>query len=500
MPTAVAAPGHDLFERVLPGVGGIRWPPLPGPNAAAMLALQDQLARTQYLAPEALARAQFRQLAALLDHARRHSPFWEHRLAGLDLAPDTLPAGFAALPTLSRAEVQKHGDALHSRAVPPGHGALVQSATSGSTGRPIRALGTQLDQFWWAALLLREHLWHRRDLDGTLGAIRTNVDSGRRDGWGPATDGMFRTGPSVLLNAACDVERQVDWLLAEDPHYLNCHPSNLQALARACLERGVRPRRLREARSFGEMLPDGLRELIRTAWGVRLVDCYSAQELGYIALQCPEADHYHVQAEHLLVEVLDDGNRPVPPGGIGRVVVTALHGYAMPLVRYELRDYAEVGAPCACGRGLPVLARILGRARNMLHLPDGSSHWPSFPSSLWLAVPAVRQFQIVQVTRQRITLRLAADRPLTADEIACITGRLDERLRHRFTYAVEYVEPFAGGGKFEDFISLVDAAETAGAETAGAETAGAEAAGAQAAGRTTGDAATDSTGPRTHTT
>jgi phenylacetate-CoA ligase len=52
-------------------------------------------------------------------------------------------------------------------------------------------------------------------------------------------------------------------------------------------------------------------------------------------------------------------------------VVTPLHNFAMPLIRYAIGDYAEAGPPCACGRGLPVLARILGRARNLLTLPHG---------------------------------------------------------------------------------------------------------------------------------
>ena len=81
---------------------------------------------------------------------------------------------------------------------------------------------------------------------------------------------------------------------------------------------------------------------------------YSCEEAGYIALQCPQAEHYHCQSESVLVEVLDDEGRPCTPGQVGKVVLTALHNFAMPLIRYENQDYAEVGPPCACGRGLPV--------------------------------------------------------------------------------------------------------------------------------------------------
>jgi phenylacetate-coenzyme A ligase PaaK-like adenylate-forming protein len=61
------------------------------------------------------------------------------------------------------------------------------------------------------------------------------------------------------------------------------------------------------------------------------------------------------------VEVLDEEGRPCAPGETGRVVATSLNNFAMPLIRYETGDTAEVGAPCPCGRGLPVLTRIMGR-------------------------------------------------------------------------------------------------------------------------------------------
>jgi phenylacetate-CoA ligase len=63
----------------------------------------------------------------------------------------------------------------------------------------------------------------------------------------------------------------------------------------------------------------------------------------------------------IYAEILDDADRPCAPGEVGRVVVSTLHNYAMPLFRYDLGDLAEVGPPCECGRTLPVLNRIVGR-------------------------------------------------------------------------------------------------------------------------------------------
>jgi phenylacetate-CoA ligase len=99
--------------------------------------------------------------------------------------------------------------------------------------------------------------------------------------------------------------------------------------------------------------------MVEEAWGVPVIFIYSRAEIGVMALQCPQNDHLHVQSENVRLEVLDDDNMPCQPGETGRVVVTPLHNYQTPLVRYEIGDYAEVGEACSCGRGLPVLIRIL---------------------------------------------------------------------------------------------------------------------------------------------
>src|SRR3546814_10844500 len=117
------------------------------------------------------------------------------------------------------------------------------------------------------------------------------------------------------------------------------------------LERGIAFPRLREVRTLSELLPPETRRLCRDVWGLKIADLYSTQEAGYLALQCPEHEHYHVQSEAVLLEVLDEEDRPCRPGEVGRVVVTPLTNFAMPMIRYAVGDLDEVGAPCPCGRG-----------------------------------------------------------------------------------------------------------------------------------------------------
>jgi phenylacetate-CoA ligase len=188
-----------------------------------------------------------------------------------------------------------------------------------------------------------------------------------------------------------------------------------------------------------------------------VVDLYSANEVGYLALQCPEHGRYHEQAESLLLEVLDEAGRPCGPGSTGRVVVTALWNYAMPLIRYEIGDYAEVAGPCPCGRGLPALGRILGRTRNMIALPTGERIWPSLGVASMRSLAPILQCQIVQHALDRLEARLVVERPLTPAEEGRIRANLLKKLPCPMGIELSYPERIERGPtwKFEEVRSLL---------------------------------------------
>jgi len=210
-------------------------------------------------------------------------------------------------------------------------------------------------------------------------------------------------------------------------------------------------------RTIAESLPADLRERAQVVWGVPVVDAYSSSELGYIALQCPRHPHYHVQAENLLVEILDDRGQPAFPGEAGRVVATTLHNFATPLIRYWSGDYAMAGAACPCGRGLPVLERVMGRVRNMLRLPDGTRRWPSFLSKYWAGVGPIRQVQLVQHAVDHLEVRAVIDRDFTADETATLQAVFAKTLQFPYRIEVSRVARIerGAGNKYEEFLCLI---------------------------------------------
>ena len=440
-----------LTDALTSNVPGIHWPAVAGARDAAVLALLFQMERTQWLSAEALREKQERQLDALLNHVRRHCPFYRERL------PNDL-ARWHEFPLLTRADLQTQADGIRANTYPRAHGKTFDIATGGSTAEPVTVRRTALTQLFWQATTLRDHLWHRRDLSATMAIIRqfpALVDETRPGRWG----GVLRSGPAWHLPISTDVEAQLRWLQTIDPDILLTYPANLDALLTYMQHEGVTLPHLQEVRTISGTVTAALRERCRQVLGVPLTDLYSAQEVGVIALQCPDSGLLHVQSEHVLVEVLDEQGQPCREGEIGQVVVTDLHNFAMPLIRYALRDWAEVGPSCSCGRGLPTLRRVMGRTRNMAVSPQGKAFWPVLETQRMLeAIPHLRQYQFEQTAIDAITVLLVCTPAPTVEQLLRLQTVLEQALGHAYRWTWRFQEipiPSGASGKFEEFVSLI---------------------------------------------
>ena len=445
----------------------LNWPALPGHRGCAILAILHQLEQTQWWTEKQLLEHQFEQLDRLVNHAVATVPFYRQRDLGRHWKSRAEPwlERWRKIPLLTRKDVQEHQPQLTSQDIPESHGEVTEMFTSGSTGRPLRSLRTQLFELFWAAFTVRDHLWQRRELSGKLAVIRESAkgkapypEGTRSDTWGWSSGAVFRTGPCVSLNVMTSTQQQAKWLSEQDPDYLLTHPSVADRLARYCLEHGVRLPRLRQIMTISEILRPATREACLAAWNVPIRDAYTAREVGYVALQCPEHEVYHIQSESALVELLDDSGAPCDPGDIGRVVVTPLHNFAMPLIRYDIGDRAEAGAPCACGRGLPVVKRILGREQNMLVMPNGEECWPLLSAEdlrQLMSIAPIRRYQLVQKNPSSLELKVETEKPLDARQIdglkAWVGKKFDPALEVSVS-RVESLDPDASG-KFFDVIS-----------------------------------------------
>lgn len=450
-------------------ISGLTWPSIPSAADAMLLALQFQLEQSQWWTLEQIQHHQLMQAKSLLVHAVTTVPHYKQTIpqSMMESIDDLDWTLWQSIPILERKDVQEYSQNLISKVIPQSHQPVGIGMTSGSTGRPISLMRTKITSMMWDAFTLRSHLWYERNLSQKRAAIRyfeTGVAiaplGAKQLGWGSASDMFLPHGEVVALNVSTSIPEQVQWLLKEQPAYLVSYPSNLTAIAERFIKEGIALPNLKELATIGELLSVEQRNVCREAFGLEIIDTYSAEEVGYIAMQCPFNQHLHVQPENVLVEVIDADGNPCKPGEIGRVIITTLHNFAKPLIRYAIGDYAEVGEPCECGRGLPVLTKVMGRTRNMFVKPDGSYFWPSFPKiapEFYAQMPKVRQYQYVQKAVDWIEIRIA----VSARYSEVIEQAFVEALRREFMYPYRvtflYLDEIAHSKyqKYEEFLSEI---------------------------------------------
>jgi phenylacetate-CoA ligase len=439
---------------------GIRWPAISRMFPATIEALARKLEDTQWLTTAEIEAHQHAQLCTLAGHFAEKLPGFRAMLEQAGVPANELSSRDALrkLPLLSRRGLQQL-QGVATEGLPPGHEPVQTVQTSGSTGEPVVVRKTILNSLMWRALTLRELFWHQPRFDRRYSIIRaTNGSYQIAQDWGPPMSHLFATGPAQMIPITADIAQQVKWLREFRPHILLVYPNVLDAIEQMCRRDGVELPGLEMIFSVSETLSPRIREAAARTFGARISDNYSSQELGVIAMQCPDSGLYHTMDESVIVEVIGDDGHVCKPGEIGRVVITDLQNYATPLFRYDIGDYAEASVPCSCGRGLHTLKRVVGRERNLILMPDGTRHWPLVGFAKFREVAPVVQYQMVQDRRDSIEMRLVTERAPTAEEEEALRKVVREALGYPFEIRFSYFRstiPRGPNGKFDEFVCLV---------------------------------------------
>jgi phenylacetate-CoA ligase len=342
----------------------------------------DMLMESQYWPPDRLRDYQRSQLAQLLRHAKAQVPFYEHRLdAVLKPNGDVDWDRWNDIPILTRDDLQTHHDAMQARDLPAGHGPVSSLKSSGSTGVPIETSHTSIEGLASLASVSRADHWFGVDtgksylkLSGEDPGFAAWPDGAVLGRWG--TPWAAGTGLMYQLNNLTAPEDAADFLAAGRYAYVSAMPSRFEPIARVLEARGQHVP-LDTIFTRGEGVTAAQRQLFGDVFGARLAELYAAEEAFKLGTTCPDhGPSYHVNAELGLVEIVDATGRQVAPGQQGNVVVTPFYNTAQPLIRYALGDLAVAGAPCSCGRGLPVIEKIVGRTYHLFRRPDGGRFVP----------------------------------------------------------------------------------------------------------------------------
>ncbi len=446
---------------------GNHWPVLVDPRLGQVWSSYLTLDRTQWLPREQLEEFQLLQLGDLVRHAATHVPYYRRTFAEAGVSPDRIRSleDFRQIPFLSRLAITDLGSDLHATELPPGISDSGTSTSSGTSGVPIAVRQTTRDQTWWIAHYLRDLEWAGIDPGGTFATFRPmkgktpEEELGYANGtsiphWMPVLSPILDTGPAHVMDLRQDLGKQLDWLRRVNPDYLLGYPSHLAILAERVTPL-TRPGRLRAIQAIAEALSPEVKSRLEAAFGVRVIDLYSCTEAGYLASPCPQGHGMHVHAENVLLEVLDEAGKPCRPGELGRVVITCLHNYRMPFLRYDILDGAVLGAErCPCGRGLPLLTRVDGKLRPWFRLPSGERKSSTTLSVAFQKIPGLVQFQVIQRATGRFETRIVPGKEWSEKSLGKVREIVASFVEAEGWWEIEVVPeiPRTGGGKVRDFV------------------------------------------------
>ena len=180
---------------------------------------------------------------------------------------------------------------------------------------------------------------------------------------------------------------------------------------------------------------EGISEVQRALFRDHLADdvfaSYGSREFMLIGMECGRHNGYHLSADNLFVEVVDADGAPLPPGELGRILITDLRNHANPFIRYEIGDLGRLAPPaepCPCGLPFPRLLRVEGRSQEFIELPGGQRLTALFIPHLMKEFEWVQGYQVVQKSADRITIRLITAAAIEEERVLPLREKLLERV------------------------------------------------------------------------
>ncbi len=423
------------FEAFLHGLGGV----CGAPPASAAENIDYQNRRLRWVVASAYERV----------------PYYRRLFDEAGITPDDIRTveDLGGIPLTSRADIQSQGPAaVCARGVQPA--TLRARRTSGSSGAPLT-----IRRHWSEDKLLDLHrrLTRARMLGGGLRPRSASIELDPPDpAWVRRVVFHRLLRRHLHLHWRLPYQEIVRQLAAFRPRVIGGMPSLLcgfaDQLTPADRER-IRPAFLY---AFSEMMTPGMREHVEEAFGAPVRQSYGSHELDMIAAECPQGGLYHVCERSVIVEVLRDG-RPVGPGEEGELVATALHAFAMPLLRYRQADLVVRGPDvCRCGAPGRTIEQVSGRLIDIFRFPNGETAHPfTFGRGIRDSALNARRFQVVQVEPALVRIRvIARGRPPEA-ELDATARRIEHQIQGSARVRIELVDDIARGprAKFPLYVS-----------------------------------------------
>jgi phenylacetate-CoA ligase len=324
-----------------------------------------ELQCTQFLSPDRLREWQLALLKATLVHAGRTIPYYQRTFRSIGFMPESVKCSeeLAKIPFLTKTDLRDYWAELTD---PTYRGALSSKTTGGSTGQAVTVIKDRMATAYARGAMWRNYGWwgiEIGDRQGRLWGIPITAKQRRRYQLIDYLSNRVRLSSFDFSDH--ELGDYYERLSRFRPRFLYGYASMIHEFA-AFVERSNLRFSVPIVVPTSEVLYPHQRELIQRVLKCQVANEYGCGEVGPIAFECPNGGT-HLMADNLFIEVLRQDGAPAGPGEMGQVIITELHSRAMPLIRYQIMDSVVMGeSPCACGRGLPVIQQIIGRAYDYL--------------------------------------------------------------------------------------------------------------------------------------
>jgi phenylacetate-CoA ligase len=403
------------------------------------------------------------RLISLLRHAWEQTDYYRHILtdAGVVRKGEVYLENFAELPFLTKDIIRREGTRLKAKMLPKGRQAY-QNKSGGSTGQPVEFFQ---DSYYWnmniASKLYRFEIFGKK-----LGEPEMKIWGSERDLF-EGTIGLRERFQNFLYNRAFEqcfhlpehrIRNIVENINRDRPKILWAYRDGMDVIADYVNSRGSRVHRPAASFCAGGTLYPHIVEAIERAFQAPVINFYGSREMGDIACQCKEKGGLHIAAYAQKVEVIDEVDRPIMEKN-GELVITSLHNYAMPFIRYRIGDHGKLAvATCPCGRGFPLLESVSGRTIEMLINANGDPVDPMYFIHLIGVVynPGyLKRFQIIQEDYARIVVKIILEPGVKHDVAKPALEQIVEKIRlvmgNQCVVLFEFVDsiPLTASGKHQ---------------------------------------------------
>lgn len=417
-----------------------------------------ELERTQWMPKDELKQMQEGRLQALIAHAYQNVPYYQRIFQERELTPGDIKTvdDLAKLPILTREDVKGNLKDLIDKNYDKGK--TKRNSTGGTTGEPLRILKPKEQGWSWGAFY-RGLSWHGcKPGDKRADILGASFD---RSLVHKLVSRIGRYMQRIIFLSAFDLSGKemecfVSKLRKFQPKIIIAYSSAVYILAKYINQLGVQDIKPKAVFTSAEKLYDHQRQTIKEAFGCDVFEYYGGGEVYSIAYECPEHQGYHISAENVILETIKDDGQPSHFGEMGRIIVTDLHNYVMPFIRYENGDVGILSdKTCACGRGLPLIESIEGRITDIIVCKDGFISSPIL-TTIFKNLP-VRQYQIIQESMEEIIVKIIKGNEYSQKDTDYILGIMHKYTGDEMKIQVDFVDsiPLTKAGKRRVVISKV---------------------------------------------